>query len=560
MNRPHNNTSDGRKGFILPLVLVVSLASLYILTPIVSRFVASLDITHASYQKRVAKEAARAGLAYATACYNEGSGVQTWGATAGKPNLNPSTDCNGDPISGKSQYIFNDGNSRMYFDVGNITSTSDTGIEISAQGYSDRLGVTGSVAGTSSGQLKRVSWGEGVIGSGGGSGTDLQVDLGRSHGCALLSSGVYCWGSNSRGNLGTGGTPSSSSDPLKVAQQPGVMAGETITQISVGEFTTCAVAQSGKLFCWGLHLYPFGAPDDDWPVQITDALAGKNVTAVSVGYNNACAIADGKIYCWGSDNYGNNGNGVGLVYDSYALGTSTATPTLVTSTYLPSGYQAVKLAHTGGITTQMCAILDTGQMYCWGGNRNSELGLNIGMDGSSSWWGTHYPGVSAPYPVYSNGYLDSNGVTKVATNGSTQNANNVSCAVSNGYPYCTRSSPPSTWPANGRFEQVAGSYVRPVFDIATGGQSQHTCTLAQDGLYCWSQSYPWSSTPTHISTLGGQSTTNLVSVAAYWNDVCGLFADGHMYCWDGLGLNASGTITNVTEISQVYKLVSGFYF
>ena len=556
MNILRKGSTSSHKGFILPIIIVVSVSTLFILTPIVSRFVTSLDIAHTSYQKRVAKEAARAGLAYATACYNEGNGVQTWGPAAGQPNLNPSTDCNGDPISGKSQYIFNDGNSRMYFDVGNITASDDTGIEISAQGYSDKLSTTGANVGTSSGELKRVSWSDGSI-SGGGSGTDLQVDLGRGHGCALSSSGVYCWGSNSRGQLGTGGTPSNSIDPLKVAQQPGVMAGEAITQISVGEYTTCAVAQSGKLFCWGVHLG--GLYDDDWPVQITGALAGKNVTAVSVGYNNACAIADGKIYCWGNDNYGSSGNGVGLVYNSYASGTHTATPTLVTSTYLPSGYQAVKLAHTGGITTQMCAILDTGQMYCWGGNRNSELGLNIGVY-SGSWWYTHYRSVSAPYPVYSNGYLDSNGVTKVATNGATQNANNVSCAVSNGYPYCTRSSAPSTWPANGRFEQVAGSYVRPVFDIATGGQGQHTCTLAQNGLYCWSQNFPWSSTPTHISTLGGQSTTNLVSVAAYWNDICGLFADGHLYCWVGLGQSGSGTVTNLTEISQVYKLVNGFYF
>ncbi len=577
----HTSKSNG---FILPLVLVVSLAALFILTPIVSRFVASLDITHASYQKRVAKEAARAGLAYATACYNESNAQQTWGPAAGKPNLNPSTDCSGTPISGKSQYIFNDGNSRMYFDVGNITSTGDTGIEISAQGYSDRLGATGSVAGTSSGQLKRVSWGEGVIGSGGGGGTDLQVDLGSWLGCALLNSGVYCWGSGD--GLGVGGTPYSSSTPLKVLQEPGVMAGETITQISVGQSTVCAVSASGKLFCWGARIPWVGGVGGNSPVRITGALVGKNVTAVSVGDISACAIADGKIYCWGDDRYGlvdpntgpyyfglgTLGNGTGLHYDQYMLPSSVSTlttPTLVTGTYLPANYQAVKLAHTGAITTQMCAILTTGQMYCWGGNSKSELGLNVGVYQSGGWWDTHYKYVSAPYPVYNNGYLDTKGVTKVATNGTTYNASNVSCAVSDGYPYCTRSGRYATYePAFGKFERVTGSYTRPVFDIATGGQGQHTCALAQDGLYCWSAQYrpgsPWynasNNAPVHIPTLGGQSTTNLISVAAYWNDVCGLFADSHLYCWNGFGQSGSGTLNNVTEIDQVYKLVHGFYF
>lgn len=543
----HSNKKR-KKGFILPLVIIVSTAALFILTPIVSRVVVTLDISHTSYRTRLAKEASRAGLAYATACYNQAGGAQTWGPAKGKPSLDPSRDCNGAVIAGKSQYLFNDGTTRSYFSVGDVSYSDTAGIEVKAQGYAEGLNLTGSVTRVYTNQLKRVSWGDGggVIKT-----SEYQVGLGGwGGGCALVNSNVYCWSGN--------GTPT----PVK--KDPGVMAGEYIVQISVGDSDACAVSESGKLFCWSLSWWPSWSGNT--PVQVTSNLTGKQVTAVGVSDRFRCAIADGKIYCWGQDSYGDLGNGSGLG----TYGTSVSNPTLVTATYLPSGYQAVRLAKTGGITTQMCAILTTGQLYCWGGNRSSELGLNVGMY-SSGYWYTSYGQVSAPYPAYNNGYLDGNGVSTVATNGSTQNASNVSCAVSNGYPYCTRSTaldwPPYNEPANGKFELVPGSYTLPMTDITVGGQGEQTCALAKDGLYCWNAGYgpasPWYNSawnsPQKIATISGYPTTNLQSVAANWNQMCALFKDAHVFCWDNLNPN-NGTLTGVTEIEQVYKLVHGFYF
>ena len=532
------NGRQQTEGFIVPLVLMVSLATLFILTPLVSRFVASLDISHTDYYTRLAKEAAQAGVVYATACYNQSNNEQTWGPAASKPDLDPSTDCTGTAIAGKSKYLFDDGNTRSYFDVGDISYSDTMGIEILAQGHVEKVDSEGDVVRSSSSELKRVTWGDESTEKN----FDYDVDMGNDWACALIQGAVYCWSE-------------SSPTPQKVT---GLLTGETIVGISIGDYEACAISDDGKLFCWSYYWQ--GGRPQDIPIQVTGALAGKNVTEVGVGYYNTCAIADGQIYCWGTDSYGNLGNGAGLSYGNYSSGVSTTTPTLVTSTYLPSGYQAVKLAKTGGITTQMCAILTAGQLYCWGGNRNSELGLNIGVY-ATSWWSTHYPSVSAPYPVYNGGYLDGYGVSVVATNGSTNNANNVSCAISNGYPYCTMSNPPASKPANGKFYRTTGSYTTPMTDIAVGGQTEQTCGLAQDGLYCWlATGAPPRNTPTLISTLGGYPTTDLKSVSAYWNNVCGLFKDGHVFCWDGFNGSSGGTLANVHEVKQVYGLVHGYYF
>ncbi len=557
MNQPN--------GFVLPLVLVVSLATLFILTPLIAKFVTSLDISHASYQARVAKESARAGLAYATACYNESEGDQTWGSAAvggARPNLTPSTSCTGATISGQSNYLFNDGNVRTSFNVGNITSSDDFGIEIAAQGTADRLGLGGTSFLSYSSQLKRVSWGDDKLFEA----PEVQIDQGTSHTCVLLNGEVWCWGTNGNGELGIGSSsPSSSSTPLKVLQAPGVMAGEKIVKISIEGSTSCAISESGKLFCWGVSVgSSSGSYSNYSPYRVTTGgLQNLNVTDVSVAHLNLCLIANGKVYCMGADVTGSHGNGSGsgLVFAGWASGYLTLTPTLVTTTYLGSGYNAVSLARTGHLSTSMCAILDTGQMYCWGGNIDSQLGLNIGMYWFG-YWQTNYPGVSVPRPIYdtasgtNNGYLDGNGVLAVSTAGTGDfwSPHNVSCAISNGDPYCTRAR--SVTHRNGPFEKVNGSYTKPVFDITVGNSAYPACLLAQDGLYCWDAD--GSSTLTKIATVSGKSTTEMLSIQAHNNNICGIFSDGHAYCWTGI--SGSGTLTNVTEITQIYNLVSGAYF
>ncbi|SET00835.1 RCC1 domain-containing protein [Stigmatella erecta] len=74
-----------------------------------------------------------------------------------------------------------------------------------------------------------------------------EVAVGSNHGCArLTNSRVACWGSQARGRLGDGVT-----SPLGRRFTPFVLPLRGITRVVAGGAHSCALDQSGALFCWG---------------------------------------------------------------------------------------------------------------------------------------------------------------------------------------------------------------------------------------------------------------------------------------------------------------------
>ena len=74
-----------------------------------------------------------------------------------------------------------------------------------------------------------------------------QVAAGENHTCALLNSGeVYCWGRNDSGQLGDG-TTSERLTPVAVSELSGV------TAITAGYSHTCALLIGGEVRCWGYN-------------------------------------------------------------------------------------------------------------------------------------------------------------------------------------------------------------------------------------------------------------------------------------------------------------------
>lgn len=134
-----------------------------------------------------------------------------------------------------------------------------------------------------------------------------QLDLGSTHACARLSNGsVRCWGSNSVGQLGDGSTTSSTTSVSVAGLQ-------NITQVDVGTegFHTCARRNDSTLFCWGSNFY--GQLGDGStttrpsPVQVS---GGFNAVSVSAGSAHTCAIStSGSLFCWGIANSGQLGIG-----------------------------------------------------------------------------------------------------------------------------------------------------------------------------------------------------------------------------------------------------------
>ena len=127
-----------------------------------------------------------------------------------------------------------------------------------------------------------------------------------------LSGAVYCWGTNFSGQLGTGPVGGNSSLPVPIAAPAGV----TFTTVSAGGFHACAVATTGSVYCWGSNsngqLGDGTTIDSPTPVLVS-APAGVSFSSVSAGGFHTCAIANAPAlntaYCWGANSSGQLGNG-----------------------------------------------------------------------------------------------------------------------------------------------------------------------------------------------------------------------------------------------------------
>lgn len=176
-----------------------------------------------------------------------------------------------------------------------------------------------------------------------------QISAGASHTCLLKSDGtVWCWGDNTRGQLGNGNN-TSSSIPVQVSD-----AGVQYKSISVSDNMSCGVTISGAARCWGL------VENSNVPVPISGLSSG--VSSISVAgekwgsYGYACAVLDsGEVKCWGY-HVTNIGDG----------SSSSATPV----TFV--GLSNVKQISAGRGHT--CALLNSGEVTCWGANSSGQLG------------------------------------------------------------------------------------------------------------------------------------------------------------------------------------------
>ncbi|MBI3734038.1 MAG: lamin tail domain-containing protein [Chloroflexi bacterium] len=302
-----------------------------------------------------------------------------------------------------------------------------------------------------------------------------QVELGWYHTCALImSGGVKCWGDNTDGQLGDG-TNIGQITPVDVS---GLSTG--VLSIAAASGSSCAATLVAAVKCWGSNgdgqLGDNTTINRNTPVDVIGLASG--VLQVVRGDSHTCALlTTGQVECWGWNDFGQLGDGTT---------TERHTPVLV------SNLSDVKSIAAGREHT--CAVTNSGGAKCWGGGYYGRLGTGNDAD-------QHTP-------------VDVSGLTVGVT------------------------------------QIDAGAW--------------HTCALVNGGVKCWGRNNHGEVgdgtttdryTPTDVNGL----TSNMLMVAAGWEHTCALTSGGGIKCWGsgGWGQLGNGANNDSAYPVDVYMLSSG---
>ncbi len=358
----------------------------------------------------------------------------------------------------------------------------------------------------------------------------IQTSVGQAHTCALLNTGnVKCWGYGYYGSLGYGNTNSIGGNGTP-ANAGNVDVGGFVTQISTGQNHTCALLSNGNVRCWGEGSYgQLGYGNTN---SIGDDETPASAGDVNVG-GTVTQISTGAYHTCALLNTGNvrcwgYGNYGSLGYGNGDIIGDDETPAIAGDVNVGG---TVTQISAGGLHT--CALLSNGNVRCWGYADSGQLGY-----GNTNYIGDdETPAVAGDVNVGGT-------VTQISAGGS------YNCALlSTGNVRC--------WGANNagqlgygntnnigddEIPSVAGdvSIGETVTQISTG--ESHVCALLSTGnIKCWGNSdygrLGYANTsyigddeiPSNISNVNVGGTVIQISTGAY--NTCVLLSTSNVKCW-----------------------------
>ncbi len=372
----------------------------------------------------------------------------------------------------------------------------------------------------------------------------LEVTAGSNHSCALKTDNtVWCWGSNSSGQLGDN-TNERSFFPVQTRGPGGPGFLQDVVALSATGGHTCAVLTDSTAWCWGLNstgqLGDGSTTSAFVPVQVLDSAGAGELTAVqdiSCGYYHTCAVrTDGSLWCWGKNSYGQLGDdstvdrhlpvqvrgagGVGFLSDVVAVSAASS--------------------HT-------CAVRIDGTAWCWGWNNAGQLGDNTTVD--------HL----LPAQVVGEGGL---GVFSDAISVSAGQSH--SCALSDlggqQQGFCWGRGSYGRLGYGGMadsYSPVLVSSLQSLVQISTG--NDYSCALASDSsVSCWGSNsygqlgigpgYSNALLPELVLDPSGSGTLSSIGhVSSGTVFSCAIGTLGLVWCW---GSNASGQLGNIEYYHQ----------
>lgn len=283
-----------------------------------------------------------------------------------------------------------------------------------------------------------------------------------------------------------------------------------------------------------------------WPADI-------DATRTVSGTNRTCAILSNNVWCWGSNNMGQLGDGTTV---------NSNIPVKVRSI---GDMKYGKIIDIFTAQHHSCVLTQLGsnkKVYCWGDNRSGQLG--------NSDFGSSYSAVPIEIKVVGSAAISDFSGNKISAIGGT---GDTSCAIASGKVYC--------WGGNDRGQLGYGSPGSPGYSAApaminsggpnripnnysatklsTGGSRSRTmCVITTEKrAYCWGQARfgqlgvgPIASDNYSLATrVKGLEDVIDISQDGYWwtkdpdyvTHTCAIANAGRVYCWGGAGLGQSGS-------------------
>jgi hypothetical protein len=368
----------------------------------------------------------------------------------------------------------------------------------------------------------------------------LDISAGEHHTCARKRNGnVYCWGRDDLGQVGNSPNATCVDAHDKCIDRPTLVYPygglTTATQIDAGDNHACALDLAGHAFCWGSQSY--GQTGNGTYGSIFEPVAvsgGQSFTSISAGTFGTCGTTASGLFCWG----------IGIPSNAGTVGAG-PTPQMI--------YSATGLAPTGVSVgfSHVCAQWVSGayrETNCWGRSWEGQTGA-----------------AGVPYTLLGQGPSVGSAALRVATEYDftcvDQPGPSVQCfgdnwngQLGNGLVGGT------TFVAQqvGGMTLPGGPPPLALHGVTTG--SFHACALDPNGAaYCWGNGN-WGQLGNGLPPNGGPGVSSAMpaavtggltfrAIAAGQLHTCAIGTNNHIYCW---GSNHYGELGTQFKSSPVF--------
>jgi alpha-tubulin suppressor-like RCC1 family protein len=300
----------------------------------------------------------------------------------------------------------------------------------------------------------------------------VKIETGDKISCALFDTGkVYCWGRNENGLLNIDSTLDRTPYPTLVEGIPDAV------DLELGNDFACILTEAGEVQCWGEN-NGFESEKGDSDIIVPTPAPVDGIVMVRTGTSGGCGLLEDRrrMYCWGQapaapdfsqdiiDFQVGSYHTCAVVTDGNVRCWGTTSNQVGDDDPVRGISDVVAL---DAAPNYNCAVKNDGTVWCWGDNLYGRLGTDPDTDGSSR------------TPLEVEGVSDAVGIST---------GKQWACAIlGNGGVKCWGTFSDS----NGAYEEYHPPMnISPLFsgvvDVDTGDET--TCALKSDGeAWCWGQ-------------------------------------------------------------------------